>query len=71
MPPFALTYLKYASAPRATFPPIAASPLNGTLEPMWISPALTPGVASGRAPAAATATPASTAQRTTTLATTT
>src|SRR5438132_4444634 len=53
MPPFALTYLKYASAPRATLPAIAASPLSGTLEPILISVDVTPGVASGRAPAAA------------------
>jgi hypothetical protein len=36
-PPFELTYLKYASMPRATFPAIAASPLSGTLEPILIS----------------------------------
>jgi hypothetical protein len=36
-PPFALTYLKYASIPRATLPAIAASPLSGTVEPILIS----------------------------------
>src|SRR5213078_3195538 len=54
MPPLALTYLKYASIPRATFPAIAASPLRGTLEPILISVDVTPGVASGRASAAVT-----------------
>src|SRR5207249_12223677 len=57
-PPCAFTYLKYASDPRATFPPAAASPLSGTLEPRWISVDETPGVASGRAPAEATITAA-------------
>src|SRR6266700_1103434 len=52
IPSFALTYLKYASIPRATLPAIAASPLRGTLEPILISVDVTPGVASGRAPAA-------------------
>src|SRR5438552_3178932 len=51
-PPVALTYLKYASAPRATLPAIAASPLSGTLEPILISVDVTPGVAIGRASAA-------------------
>src|SRR5947208_14454341 len=62
-PPLSLTYLKYASAPRATFPAIDASPLSGTLEPRWISVGLTPGVATGRAPADVAATTAVTAQR--------
>jgi hypothetical protein len=48
-------------------PAIAASPLRGTLEPMWISEPVTPGVATGRAPAAATVTPARTTHKRKTL----
>ena len=67
-PPLSLTYLKYASIPRATLPAIAASPLSGTLEPRWISVAETPGVATGRAPADVTATAATIAHTKMTLA---
>src|SRR5436190_16987528 len=48
--------------PRATLPAIAASPLSGTLEPILISVELTPGDATGRAPAAAAVRTATAAQ---------
>ena len=42
-PPCALTYLKYASAPRPTEPKSAAGPVIGTVPPIVIVLAVTPG----------------------------
>ncbi len=44
-PPSALTYLKYASAPRPTEPKSAAGPVSGTVPPIVIVVAVTPGAA--------------------------
>ena len=43
-PPRALTYLKYASAPRPIEPKSAAGPVIGTVPPTVIVVAVTPGV---------------------------
>ena len=53
-PPCALTYLKYASAPRPTEPKSAAGPVIGTVPPIVIVVAVTPGVLAANAVGTAT-----------------
>ena len=44
-PPLALTYLKYASAPRATDAYCDAEPVSGAVPPSRIEVGVTPGIA--------------------------
>src|SRR3954447_24846650 len=55
-PPRALTYLKYASAPRAPAPADDPSPESGAVPPIRIESSLTPGSAAEPARAAGTTT---------------
>jgi len=53
-PPWAFTYLKYASAPRPTDPKSAAGPVIGTVPPIVIVVGVTPGVPPANATGAST-----------------